>query len=155
MDNMLCWRFHVDAILRKLNSRMYCLRKLKSFNVRKEILSSFYNAVISSVLSYCIVCWGGNIPKQEKARLDKIIKKAGTVIGNTQRQVDLIYHDRLKNKLNHILTDNTHPLFQDLDDKRITRSGRLRPPVTRTKRYANSFIPQAVSLFNANFNRGN
>ena len=52
VDSLLSWHFQIDTMLKKLHSRMYCLRKLRSFGVRQEILSSFYSAVISSVWSY-------------------------------------------------------------------------------------------------------
>ena len=38
LNNKLSWGDHVDFIVKKLNSRMYCLRKLNSFNITPEIL---------------------------------------------------------------------------------------------------------------------
>ena len=34
-------------MMEKLNSRMYCLRKLKKFGVSADLLLMFYNAVLS------------------------------------------------------------------------------------------------------------
>ena len=33
LNNKLSWGDHVDFIVKKLNSRMYCLRKLNSFHI--------------------------------------------------------------------------------------------------------------------------
>ena len=39
LNNKLSWGDHVDLIVKKLNSRMYCLRKLISFHITPEILN--------------------------------------------------------------------------------------------------------------------
>ena len=61
--------------------RMYCLRKLRSFGVNSGILVTFYNAVVCSIIVYGSVRWDGNISKFDRGRLEKIVKKAGQVVG--------------------------------------------------------------------------
>ena len=39
------------------------------------MLVPFYNAVISSLIMFGSVCWGGNISKCDKRRLESIVKK--------------------------------------------------------------------------------
>ena len=34
LDEKLAWTAHVDSIIKKLNSRMFCLRKIGRFGVR-------------------------------------------------------------------------------------------------------------------------
>jgi len=41
------------------------------------MLATFYNAVICSIIMLGSVCWGGNISKLDRGRLEKIVKKAG------------------------------------------------------------------------------
>ncbi|KAG1663833.1 Patj [Nymphon striatum] len=48
-NNKLKWDDHVDKILKKLNSRLYCLYKMKKFNVQPQILKLFFNSVLCSV----------------------------------------------------------------------------------------------------------
>ena len=74
----------MDFLVKKLNSRMCCLRKLTSFHITPEILNVFYPSTIVSVWSYCLVCWGGNVSKREKRRIDGIVRKAERVIGECQ-----------------------------------------------------------------------
>ena len=81
LNNKLTWGDHVDVLIKKLNSRLYCIRKMSKFNVSTEILEMFYNTVICGVWRYCLVCWGGNINLIEKDRIDYIIRKAERVIG--------------------------------------------------------------------------
>ncbi len=152
-DNVLSWTQNTNATVRKAHSRLFCLRKLRSFDVRQELLQIFYFSSISSVLVFGLTCWGGNISKQDKGRLDKIIKKAGSVVGRTQDNLDVLYERRLTKKLTDILHDQTHPLRQEFDSRIIERSGRMRVPKTRTARCSNSFVPRAISFFNSRSNR--
>ena len=81
LNNKLSCGDHMDFIVKNLNSRMYCLRKLNSFHVTPEILDVFYISTIVSVWRYCLVCcWGGNVSKSEKRRTDSIVRKAERVI---------------------------------------------------------------------------
>ena len=73
------WSNNTDYIISKLNSRHYCLRKLKKFNVNICILKLFYQLVIKSVFT-CCVCWGGNITKRNINKITGIIKKSGSII---------------------------------------------------------------------------
>ena len=89
LNNKLSWGDHVDFVIKKLNSRMYCLRKLNSFHITPAILNVFYKSTIVSVWRYCLVCWGGiNVNKSEKRRIDSIVRKAERVIGECQASVD-------------------------------------------------------------------
>ena len=56
------------------------MRKLRSFGVNSDMLVTFYNAVVCSVIMFGSVCWGGNISKLDRGRLEKIVKK-GHVVG--------------------------------------------------------------------------
>ena len=61
MDNKLDWSANVDAIYKKGQSRLYFLRRLRSFNVCNKLLRMFYQSVVASVLFYAVVCWGGSM----------------------------------------------------------------------------------------------
>ena len=45
------------------------------------MLATVYNVVICSIIVYGSVCWGGNVSKFDKGRLETIVKKAGHVVG--------------------------------------------------------------------------
>ena len=74
-DSKLNWKENINTVLKKMNSRMYCMRKLRSFGVNSDMLVTFYNAVICSIIMFGSVCWGGNISKLDRGRLEKIVKK--------------------------------------------------------------------------------
>ena len=75
------------------------------------------------------------------------------MMGQTLEGVDTLFSRHITSKLNDILIDETHPLRDEYDSRRIARSGRYRLPRVRTSRYANSFIPLSISSFNKQFKR--
>ena len=75
-DSKLNWKENVNSVLKKVNTKMYCLRKLRSFGVNTGMLITFfYNALIYSIIVYGSGCWSGNISKFDRGRLEKIVKK--------------------------------------------------------------------------------
>ena len=84
LDNKLTWKNDTDVIVKKTKKRIYCLRKLRSSNINQNLLQIFYSSMICSVLSFALICWRGSIQKQERDRLDKIVRKTGGMISKIQ-----------------------------------------------------------------------
>ena len=61
-DSKLNRKENINSVLKKVNTKMYCLRKLRYFADNSGMLVTFYNAAICSIV-YGSVCWGGNISK--------------------------------------------------------------------------------------------
>ena len=62
------------------------MRKLRSFGVNSDMLVTFYNAVMCSIVTFGSVCWGGNISKLDRGRLEKIVKKSRSCCGKATGQ---------------------------------------------------------------------
>ena len=81
LDNkLLNWSLNTDALYRKGQSRLFFLRRLRSIDVCSEMLQMFYHSVVARVRFYAAVCWGGNMADKNIRRLDKPVKKAGSVL---------------------------------------------------------------------------
>ena len=154
LNHKLSWGDHVDFIVKKLNSRMYCLGKHHSFHITPEILNVFYTSTIVSVWRCCLVCRGGNVIKSEKRRIDSIVRKAERLIGECQPSVDSVYLDLVRGKLEMVCSDNSHTLYGQLRSQLISRGrGRLGLPYAGTNRHPASFIPKAIKMYNGNVGR--
>ena len=81
IDHNLDLNKHVDMVSSKLNSRFYCLRTLNQLNVDNTLLGLFYSSVFVSIISYCIVCFGGLVAKGDKDSIGGIIRKAERIVG--------------------------------------------------------------------------
>ena len=146
IDSNLTFSDHVDATLKKANKRLYLLRKLRTFNVSRNVLSMVYNSIIESVLSFSIVSWYGHIRVKDKSKLNHVVREATKITGKPQRSLSDIHKKFVRKKAKKIMLDDTHPLHSAFV---ILRSGRrLRPPKYRRNLVKFSFVSCAVNILN-------
>ena len=109
LDNKLTWKQKTDSIVKKTKPRLYCLRKLRTFNVHNTLQQLFYTSIISSTLTFGLACWGVNLLKHERKKLNRIIKTASVVIGKEQEDIGTIHEHRTLSKLKKILKTKLIP----------------------------------------------
>ena len=56
LDRKLDWTHNTDHLYKRGQSRLYFLRRLRSFNICRKLLWMFYQSVVASVLFYAVVC---------------------------------------------------------------------------------------------------
>ena len=138
--------------MKKTKPRLYCFRKLRTFNVHNTLLQLFYTSTVSSKLTLGLACWGGNLLKHDRDKLNKIIKTASVVIGKEQEDIDTIREHRTLSKMKKALNDETHPLYPIYVQQRIERSGRFRLPRTRTNhKHMRSFYSKQYQVLKRRF----
>ncbi|KAI3371529.1 hypothetical protein L3Q82_024120 [Scortum barcoo] len=115
IDNRLDWKSNTEAVYKKGMSRLYFLRKLRSFNVGSRMLEIFYQSVVASAIFFAAVCWGSSIRAGDNNRLDKIIKKAGSVLGLRLESFETVVERRMLNRLLSIMDNDQHPLHHTVD----------------------------------------
>ena len=113
-DSALSWKQNTNAVLRKVHTWSLLFSEIEIFQCEQKLLQMFYSSVLSSILTFGLLAWGGNACKWDEEVLDKIIRKASGVVGRTQDNLDTLYDRQVTNKLNDILHDITHPLRQEL-----------------------------------------
>lgn len=149
LDNKLDWSINSEALYKKGQSRLYFLRRLKSFNVCNRLLVMFYQAVMASVLFYAVSCWGGSIKKRDSGRLDRLVRKAGSVVGTELETLTTTAESRTLNRLDAIMNNQEHPLYITFTNQMSLFSHRLRVLPCRTDRLKRSFVPWAIQVFNS------
>ena len=55
------------------------------------MLATFYTAVICSIIMFGSACWGGNISKWDRGRLEKIVKKKQVMLWESHWTVLRLY----------------------------------------------------------------
>ena len=141
-DEKLTWHSHSQKVQKKMNQRLYFLRKLYFFNIDSTLLSLFYKSCLLSILSFCINAWGGNATKKDTMRIDRCLKNACKMFKNNCDTFENIKIEMCLKKFNKIINDNSHPLFPCISHS--PRSGRILHETSRTVRYFNSFIPFSI-----------
>ena len=144
IDFKLNWNEHVNILIKRLNQRLYFLRRLRSFNFSSNSLKMFYLSIIESIICFGISCWGNSITSNDKNRINKIIKKAAKITNNELCCFQELYQKCCYKKFKIISEDPTHPIYSSFI--RSSRSGRFLQPAARTERYGNSFVCSSVRI---------
>uniref|UniRef100_A0AAQ6IJQ8 Reverse transcriptase domain-containing protein n=1 Tax=Anabas testudineus TaxID=64144 RepID=A0AAQ6IJQ8_ANATE len=140
------WSSHIETVHKKSHQRLYFLRQLRKFNLPQELLTMFYTAIIQSVLCTSITVWFGSATKQDRHRLQRVIRSADKIIGTELPSIQHLYRSRLRKWAVSITADPTHPAHKLF--KLLPSGRRHRAIATRTTRHRVSFFPQAVSELN-------
>ena len=153
LDDKLTWKPNTNALIKKTNSRLFFLRKLRSFDLDKSLLKVFYSCAVHSVLTFGAVCWGGCLSKFDENRIQKCIKQAGHIVGEKLEPFENFFQRCLVAKVRDIVDDNTHPMSVAINSYKLP-SGRFALPLIRTERHRQSFIPRAIVAINGGHRRG-
>ncbi|TWW73515.1 RNA-directed DNA polymerase from mobile element jockey [Takifugu flavidus] len=145
LNNNLDWTHNTDALVKKGNSRLFLLRRLRSFGV---LLRTFYDSVVGSAIFYGIVYWSSSITDRDRKRMDRLVRRASSVLGCPLDSVEVVGNGRMMAKLSSMLNNTSHPLQDTLTALGSSFSERLLHPRCVKERYRRSFLPAAVRLHN-------
>ena len=126
---------------------LYLLRKLRSFDVSRELLQIVYKSLVESVLTFNTVVWYENLGLKGKAKLARTVGMAGKTIGAKQDSPSDLYLTAVERKTARILDDAKHPLFSQFQKLRSGR--RYKVPIARKTVYNKSLIPSPISVLNS------
>lgn len=146
IDNKFNFNKNVESVYKKINCRMYFVRKLSKLSFNGKIMDIFYSSIIQSVLSFSITCWYGNCNVELKNKLCRIMRNCRKLGVRNISPLLEIYKRSLIQRCEVIQGDLTHPLntnFQMLPSGR-----RLRSLHCRTARYSKSFVPNSIRILN-------
>ena len=126
--------------------QLYFLKRLRSFDVRGLLLRSFYESVVSDAIFYAVVCWGSSITVKDTIRLNKIIRKARSVLGAKVDAVETVVERRMMTKMSVIMKNASHPLHKTLKAQMSTKNSRLLHSCYREEYFRRSFLSAASRL---------
>ncbi|KAK3542872.1 hypothetical protein QTP70_006148 [Hemibagrus guttatus] len=109
LNNRLDWLDNTDALYKKGQSRLYLQRRLGSFGVSKTLLRTFYDTVVASAILCAIVCWVGGSTERDRKRLNKLVRRASSVLGCPLDLVEEVGERRMLAKLRIIMNNTSHP----------------------------------------------
>ena len=109
IDATLSWSSHIDYICKRVQQRIYSLRRLRSFGASSQILSLFYTSVVQTVMLYCSTAWFNSLSVTYKNKLFSLIKICAKITG---RSVDVVLH-----------------AFKEAHTKSMLRLAKVSPPI--------------------------
>ena len=108
----------------------------------------FYESVVASMILFAIT-WGSGLKVADNNRLSKLIRRAGDVVGEELDTLTTVAERRMLSRLQSILDNVSHPLYDTLAQQKSTFSRRLLLPRCTTERHRKSFLPVVINLYNA------
>ena len=130
-DNLLKFSSDTEEILNKCHQRQYLLRKLKSFGMNKDILTTFKYAFNENVITFSFTRWFHSITLQNRIRLLSVVTVCSRIIGQPVGTLPALYDQQTVESACRILQDPSRVLFGEFEWRKGT------------------FIPRAVRLLNA------
>ncbi|TWW81606.1 hypothetical protein D4764_01G0014210 [Takifugu flavidus] len=128
LNNNLDWTHNTDTLVKKGNSRLFLLRRLRSFGVQGPLLRTFYDSVVGSAILYGIVCWSSSITDRDRKRMDRLVRRASSVLGCPLDSVEVVGNGRMMAKLSSMLNNTSHPRQDTLTALGSSFSERLLHP---------------------------
>ena len=170
IDNTLSWTFQVENTVKKCNSLLYLLNRIKCY-LTIPVRKLFYNAYILPHLDYCCTIWG-NINNNLTDTLVKFQKRAARII--LDRSIDtpsadlfaelnwMTFPERVKyqkavlmfkimNNLTPSYLNNLYSYTSDIHQRslRSTTDNLLYVPKPKTEIFRNSFSYSGSMMWNA------
>lgn len=84
---------NTDDLFKKSQNRFHLLRKPRSFDVCRAWLKTFYDTVVASAILYAVVFWGSGFSERDRKRLNKLMRRAGYVLGSSLDSVQVMGGD--------------------------------------------------------------
>ncbi|XP_017331588.1 RNA-directed DNA polymerase from mobile element jockey [Ictalurus punctatus] len=82
INSKLDWSENTKVLYRKGQSRLFLLRRFRSFDVCSKRLQMFYQSVVACALFFAVTCWGGGVKAWKADKLNKLVKKSSSVVGH-------------------------------------------------------------------------
>ncbi|KAI3356653.1 hypothetical protein L3Q82_003287 [Scortum barcoo] len=73
------------------------------------LLRTFYDSVVASAIFYGIVCWASSITDRDRRRMDRLVRRASSVLGCPLDSVEVVGNGRMMAKLSSLLNNTSHP----------------------------------------------
>ena len=102
----------------------------------------FYESVVASVIFFTVTCWSSGLKSTDNNRLNKLIRRAGDVMGEKLDTLMTVAERRMLSKRQSILDNVTHSLYDTLAQQMSTFS-RMR---CTTERHRKSFLPVVIKI---------
>ena len=90
LNNKLEWSSNTEVLYRKGQSKLFVLRRIRFFNVYTRLLRMFYHSAVASVTFFAAARWGGGIGTCGENQLNKLVRKAISVVGMELDSVEVV-----------------------------------------------------------------
>ena len=76
----LSWASNTEYIVKRANSKLWCLRRLKGYGADQDDLMDVYHKQVRSILEYAVPVWHSSITGEERLLIERVQKSAFHII---------------------------------------------------------------------------
>lgn len=144
IDDKLMMGKHVAEVRKKLQKRMFVIKKLKGTGISRRLVTVSYISFVESLCRYGHVIIEPLLGNKNKRQLFHTCREANQMKLRKLPDFTLSLEKQTEKFATKILKDSTHPLHKALMDHSTEGRRKWKMPSCRTSRYLNSFIPQIL-----------
>ena len=164
IQSNLKWDKHVNYIVKRANSRLHMLRKLKYHFLSTRDLVLIFTSFIRPTLEYAVPVWSSGITKQQCTTIERIQKRACRIVLGPDYER---YHDALQvckpdtlerrreqlcivfaKSLKSSKLESLVPQTRSKSGYNLINSTKLTEFKCNISRYKNSPVPYLINLLN-------
>ena len=168
LNSELNWNTHIKNIIKKANKCIFILIKAKKFRFSLATLVTLYSWYVRTALEYAAPVWHPGLTEQQHAQLERVQKRCVRIIVGRdyttyEQALQRLQLTTLRDRRDLLTLRLARSMLRSADHRdllppamnqvhRYNTRGNHRlqhVPCTRA-RHANSFVPYAVRLLNAN-----
>jgi hypothetical protein len=147
---------HIETCLKKANSRLFLMYKMRSMGIPLDQLMMFYDLCVQSIFDYVAPVYHHAISERDVKKIERVQKRARKCLRGSTNISSLssdFVRPSMKNRRQD-LCDNLFSKYVSRKDLLIPpvmtkKNGRYIPaPFSRTNRFGHSFIPAQIANFN-------
>ena len=105
----------------------------------------FYQFLVASAFVFAAFCWDSSIRNGDTKKLNKLIRKASSVLGTALEPLELVVKKKMLQKLLTISDNTAHPLHSLLRKTVEVFNWRLNQLHCNKDCYKKYFLPSAIS----------
>ena len=76
----LSWASNTEYIVKRANSKLWCLRRIKGYGADQDDLMDVYHKQVRSIIEYAVPVWHSSITGEERLQLERVQKSAFHII---------------------------------------------------------------------------
>ena len=146
IDKQLNFEKHINDVQKKVNKRMFIMKKIYQLKLNRNITSLAFQAFVQPLIFYCCSLTCSAINKKLLHKLMSSVRLAEKRLWIDKGKTEHIMDKMMLKKVLKILKNSRHPLNKKF---RYLPSGkRFDFPFCRTTRFKRTFVPEAIARLN-------
>jgi hypothetical protein len=146
LDSKITFQAHVNSIYRKMNQKMYFIRRLNQHKLSNKMKKMAFDAFVQPHLLYGSCAFISVLQEKDKRILMRNHKQAERFGIAKRKDAQEIMNRKMRRMAMKMISNEQHPLHSCF--QMLPNGKRLNVPYCRTKRFQSTFVPSSIIAIN-------